>query len=507
MVGRAKDAAAEGVSQTSAQDLAQTLANVMGAEHVHADLDTRGHLSQDLFFTGAVAALAVRPGTRGELARAVACVTDAGFAVVPRGGGLSYTGGYVPRNEASVLFDTRRLDRLIEVNAEDMYVTVEAGCTWAALHDALKSPRLRPPHFGPASGRISTIGGSLSQHSVFFGSGVHGTSADSTLGLEVVLANGDMLRTGSAAADGMPPFLRTYGPDLTGLFLGDCGALGVKATATLRLSPVPGASAFASFTFASFEDMIDAQAAIGRRELASECLGVGPHAPPGADPPAPALHLVVEGRDAADAEARLEVLREIALSKGREADPALPRFIRADPFGFVDSVLDPEGRLQAWTHGIVPYSAAAATYGAVRDFLHSQADILERHGVTAKISVVLSLGALLIEPVLSWRDTPRPAQLRAMSGWAMSADTGSESAPRSEAKGAEAPNPEATKAVADLRESLRDLFLRLHAAHFQVGRFYAYREALSPTAWSALAGLKRQLDPKGLMNPGALGLE
>jgi hypothetical protein len=205
-------------------------------------------------------------------------------------------------------------------------------------------------------------------------------------------------------------------------------------------------------------------------------------------------------------------LREIALSKGREADPALPRFIRADPFGFVDSVLDPEGRLQAWTHGIVPYSAAAATYGAVRDLLHSQADILERHGVTASISVVLSLGALLIEPVLSWRDTPRPAQLRAMSGWAMNADAGSESAPHSEttgaeATGAEAPNPEATKAVADLRESLRDLFLRLHAAHFQVGRFYAYREALSPTAWSALAGLKRQLDPKGLMNPGVLGLE
>ena len=113
MVGRAEDAAAEGVSSTSAQDLARTLAGVMGAKHVHADLDTRGHLSQDLFFTGAVAALAVRPGTRGELARAVACVTDAEFAVVPRGGGLSYTGGYVPRNEASVLFDTRRLDQIL----------------------------------------------------------------------------------------------------------------------------------------------------------------------------------------------------------------------------------------------------------------------------------------------------------------------------------------------------------------------------------------------------------
>ncbi len=83
---------------------------------------------------------------------------------------MSYTGGYVPRSEASVLFDTRRLDRIIEINADDMYVTAEAGCTWAALYDALTPFRLRPPHFGPASGRLSTIGGSLSQHSAFFGS-------------------------------------------------------------------------------------------------------------------------------------------------------------------------------------------------------------------------------------------------------------------------------------------------------------------------------------------------
>ena len=493
MVGQAKDGAAKGLAQT----LARTLADVVGAEHVRADLDTRAHLSQDLFITGAVAALVVRPGTAEELARAVACVTGAGFAVVPRGGGLSYTGGYVPRSEASVLFDTRRLDRVIEINADDRYVTVEAGCTWAALHEALKPHGLRPPHFGPASGRISTIGGSLSQHSAFFGSGLHGTSADSTLSLDVVLANGDVLQTGSAAADGMPPFLRTFGPDLTGLFLGDCGALGVKAAAALRLSPAPGAAAFASFDFTSFEDMIDAQASIARQELASECLGVGPHAPPGTDPPAPTLHLVVEGRDGADAEARLDVLREIVLSKGSEADPILPQVIRADPFGFVDSVLDPEGRLQAWTHGVVPYSAAVATYGAVRDFLDSQADTMARHGVTATLTVALSLGALLIEPVLYWRDAPRPAHLRAMGGEAIS-----EGAPHSETTGAEA-----TKAVADLRGGLRDLFLRQHAAHLQVGKFYAYREALSPTAWSALAGLKRQLDPKGLMNPGALGLE
>jgi D-lactate dehydrogenase (cytochrome) len=93
--------------------------------------------------------------------------------------------------------------------------------------------------------------------------------------------------------------------------------------------------------------------------------------------------------------------------------------------------------------------------------------------------------------VLLWRDAPRAAHLRAM-GEGVTGD--------------EAPNPEATKAVVDLRSGLRNMFARLHAAHLQVGKFYAYREAMSPTAWSTLVGLKQQLDPKGLMNPGALGL-
>ena len=472
----------------------QALADVVGADEVVTGLDTREHLSQDLFFTGEVALAVVRPGSCEELSRAVVLAAGAGLAIVPRGGGLSYTKGYVPQRAASLLFDTRRMDRIVEINAEDMYVTAEAGCTRAALHDALAQHGLRPPHFGPASGRISTIGGSLSQHSAFFGSAIHGTSADSVLSLDVVLANGEVLRTGSAAAKGGAPFMRSYGPDLTGAFLGDCGALGVKAAATLRLSPVPQGADFASYSFPTFEAMIAAQAGIARAELASECLGVGAYAPPGEETAVPVLHVVVEGRDDADAAARLGVLRDIARAEGTEEDAAIPRAIRADPFGFVDSVFDPDGRLMAWTHGIAPYSKAIETYQAVKDYLDSESGRMTQHAIDATVTIALSRGALLIEPVFYWRDVPRPAHLRAMGDLT------------AESPGA-ASNPEATRAVADLREGLRDLFLQLGAAHLQIGKFYAYREALSEPALSVLTALKKHLDPQGLMNPGALGLE
>ena len=94
------------------------------------------------------------------------------------------------------------------------------------------------------------------------------------LSLQVVLANGDLLHTGSAAFVGAPPFARWGGPDLTGLFIGDTGALGIKATATLRLVAVPAEQGFASYGFQCIADMVGAQVGLMRQGLGSECFGI-----------------------------------------------------------------------------------------------------------------------------------------------------------------------------------------------------------------------------------------
>ncbi len=108
-------------------------------------------------------ALVVRPGSTADLSASVRAITEAGFAVVPRGAGMSYTGGYLPTSDRSVTIDMARMDRVLEINRDDMYVRVEAGVTWAKLHEALADTGLRTPMWGTLSGLRATVGGGLSQ--------------------------------------------------------------------------------------------------------------------------------------------------------------------------------------------------------------------------------------------------------------------------------------------------------------------------------------------------------
>ena len=140
--------------------------------------------------------------------------------------------------ENSLIVDLRALDRIEEINAEDAYVVVQAGVTWASLHEMLKKQGLRTPFWGPLSGLLATVGGALSQGSTFLGSGRYGSVGDTVLGMELLQVDGTCLRTGSwAAGANALPFARYFGPDLTGLFVGDAGSLAIKVRASLRVIP------------------------------------------------------------------------------------------------------------------------------------------------------------------------------------------------------------------------------------------------------------------------------
>ena len=232
--------------------------------------------AQDVFGQGQPLTAVVVPNSVAQLQVAVKHLVQAGVAVVPRGGGLSYTGGFLATHQNSAVIDTAKLDKLVSLNIEDRCVTVEVGMCWGALNDILSTHNLRTPYWGPLSGLRSTVGGALSQGSVFLGSGEHGSVGDSVLGLEVVVADGALLATGSAAAKNTAPFMRYFGPDLTGLFVGDAGALGVKARATLKLIPREQEIDFVSAQFDDPQKMIAAMSEISRTNIAAECFSFDP---------------------------------------------------------------------------------------------------------------------------------------------------------------------------------------------------------------------------------------
>ncbi len=484
----------------------------------------------DVYGAGVAPAAIARPRTVAALDALVRAAGEAATPLLPRGGGLSYTDGYLADRPDAVLVDLGALDRIEEINPSDGYVVVQAGVTWAALDAALAAQGLRTPYWGPLSGLRATVGGALSQGSVFLGSGLHGAIGDSVLGIEAATPRG-LIRTGVWAAGNTAPFLRWFGPDLTGLFVGDAGSLGIKTRASLRLIPRPEAVGYASAAYGSAPAMLAAMAAISRRALASECFGfdpvlaqmrlrraslVGDAKTLGAvvrrQGLVEGLKLVAAGRDfvgehewsvhvvvEADSPAALsgrlaEARRVLADAGGRAVEPSIPKVLRSTPFTPPNSILGPAGERWVPVHGVLPHSAAPSAWRAVQDLFDACADERARLGVSVGwLCTTLAQQGTLLEPVFYWPDAHTAYHRRVVEPDFLARVAAGDVA-----------RPEARALVARLKREASDL-LRAHgAAHFQIGRWYRWREGRDPLALALYDAIKREIDPGGVLNPGVL---
>ena len=136
----------------------------LGAENCISDLEVRELFSQDIWHKGETVDFVVSPESTEQLANAVKLANRKKIALNPRGSGMSYTKGYTSDLPNTGLIDFSKMNRILEINQDDMYITVEAGCTWKQIYDALSPLGLRTPFWGPLSGLKSTIGGGLSQN-------------------------------------------------------------------------------------------------------------------------------------------------------------------------------------------------------------------------------------------------------------------------------------------------------------------------------------------------------
>jgi FAD/FMN-containing dehydrogenase len=517
--------------------LVETLTNILGPDQVIVDETEREYYASDVYSTGSTPAVAIRPTDKAKCAEAVAAAAKEGYAVVPRGGGMSYTGGYRPVREDTVTLDTSAMNKIVEINEEDMYITVEAGVTWKQIYDELKPRGLRLPMFGTFSGYKATVGGGLSNGALFMGTGRYGTAAEMLQCIEVVLADGTLLKTGQPGFKNVDkPFYRTYGPDLTGLFVHDAGSLGFKVQATLRMMRIPAVTDFASFCFPDMESTAKALSDIARTGAAEEAYVFDPASTKknmasadivediktlgavvkgqsgwlkglvegaklvvaGRDfikEGAFSIHTVVSGNCRAATDTDLDAIRKAAAKNGGEEIPnSIPKAVRADPFKAVNGILGPDGDRWAALNAKVGHSQALPLMREVEAFLDDNKERMDAHGIfMTRLMIAIGQHYFSYEPVFHWFDewyplhrrTPEPSHLKTLTE--------------------PEPNPEASALVSELREQVVAIFSEHGAASNQIGKTYPYYDNLLPETARVMGGIKRLLDPDGVVNPEALG--
>ncbi|MDX2938589.1 FAD-binding oxidoreductase [Streptomyces ipomoeae] len=245
--------------------------------------------------------------------------------VVPRGAGTGLSGG-VSAGTGTVVLDLSRMNRILDLDPHDQIAVVEPGVITAELDRAAGEFGLRYAP-DPASAAISTIGGNIATNAGGLRCAKYGVTRDAVLGLDVVLADGTPIRTGRRTVKGVT------GYDLTALFTGSEGTLGVITAATVRLRPLPESTSTVAAYFGSFAEGAEAVSALTAARLepsmaelvdgpvlgaVDDAQGTDLRARGGA-----LLLLQCDGRAAAtEAELAVRLLRGRATSVETTADPA-----------------------------------------------------------------------------------------------------------------------------------------------------------------------------------------
>ncbi len=171
------------------------------------------------------------PSSTAEVAGIVRLAAEHRVPIVPRGAGTGLSGG-ANASEGALVLSLVRMNRILEIDEENRVAVVEPGVVNAALKEAVARHGLwYAPD--PASWESCTIGGNVAANAGGLCCVKYGVTRDSVLSLEVVLADGTVLRTGGRNVKDVA------GYDLTGLFVGSMGTLGIVTEATLRLIPTP----------------------------------------------------------------------------------------------------------------------------------------------------------------------------------------------------------------------------------------------------------------------------
>lgn len=207
------------------------LGSITGSEHVLTSDEDRLCYAFDGQRVERVPDAVVRPADTGQISAILRLANDAGFTVVPRGGGTGLSGGSVVSGPGIVL-DLTRMNRIIEIDTGNMHAIVEPGVITAALAGEVdKLNLLYPPD--PGSVKVSTMGGNVAENAGGLRAVKYGVTRNYLMQVQAVSPTGEEFKSGARTRKCVA------GYDLVGLMCGSEGTLGVLTQISVRLVPLP----------------------------------------------------------------------------------------------------------------------------------------------------------------------------------------------------------------------------------------------------------------------------
>lgn len=195
----------------------------------------------------------ISPRNAQEISQILKICSSRGIPIVPRGSGTNLCAGTCP-TEGGIVLLFKHMNKIIEIDEENLTATVQPGVITLDMINQVEARGLfYPPD--PSSMKISTIGGNINENSGGLRGLKYGVTRDYVMGLEAVLANGDIIRTGGKLAKDVA------GYDFTRLLVGSEGTLGIITEATLKLIPLPEAK---QTMLALFQDLEQAAKSVSK---------------------------------------------------------------------------------------------------------------------------------------------------------------------------------------------------------------------------------------------------
>ncbi|HXG51483.1 MAG TPA: FAD-binding oxidoreductase [candidate division Zixibacteria bacterium] len=404
----------------------------------------------------------VRPAATAEVRAIVLLANETGVPIVPYGGGSGLMGGALSVQPAITL-DLRSMGAILEVDVEGRLVRAQAGAVLEALEQRLNQEGLILGH-DPWTLPVATLGGAISTNSVGYRAGIYGAMGEQVLGLEAVLPDGEILRTRAVPKS-------SAGIDLNWLLIGGEGCFGIITEATLRVFPAPAARLLSAFGFDSFEQGYRAIQRLFHEGLQPALLDFGD-----ADGEA-RLYLGFEGipqvvREQQQLAAALcrdgggrKLPEREAQSFWDERHEVARRFMqrRRDRRN-----RSRDGVLRDWIHVALPASRVLAFREAARD-------LIERRGVTLQESG-LWVRPELFSMRLGVNDSGEDAQLAL------------------------------EETLFELLRLVQEMGGSMEYTHGVGVKLAPLMEKEHGYGLEIMRRIKKSLDPKGIMNPGKMGL-